>query len=117
MIVDLKLFSPRWGHDDVYRVEFEREYLEITMHARVARADYRENVDPRWSGEPLERIMRNDNIWPPAHVASLFERLWIEWRGGNVSDDAARDELVALATWINTMTREKPTTPFWRGFF
>lgn len=117
MNVDLQLFSPRWGHDDVYRIELERDYLEVTMQVRVARADYRENFDPVWSGEPIERIMRNDSIWPPAHVEDFFQRVWLAWRNGELNDAGAADELQELANWINTITRAKPRTQFWRGHF
>ena len=117
MEVELQLFSPRWGHDDTYHVEFQRDFLEIRMQPRVARAEYRPNLDPLWSGEALASIMKNDSIWPPADVSRFFEKVWLAWRNGEIDDAAAAAELDALADWLNAITRAKPRTQFWRGYF
>jgi hypothetical protein len=28
--IELLIFSPRWGHDDTYEIELERDHMEIT---------------------------------------------------------------------------------------
>lgn len=38
--IELQIFSPRWGHDEI---ELEREHMEITNGANTARADWRDS--------------------------------------------------------------------------
>lgn len=64
--IELQIFSPRWGHDDTYEIELERDHMEIARGANTARADWRDNADPAWSGWTVEGMMGNDSIHPPA---------------------------------------------------
>lgn len=57
--IELQIFSPRWGHDDTYEIELERDHMEITRGANTARADWRDNADPAWSGWTVEGMMGN----------------------------------------------------------
>jgi hypothetical protein len=113
----LQIFSPRWGHDDTYTVEFERDHMEISMMARGARADWRDNADPEWSGETVESMLENDSIYPPAVLQDMLEKVWTAWRGGELTEAEANAELQEVATWLNTVTHAKPRTDFWRAFF
>ena len=117
MDVQFELFSPRWGHNDTYTVGLERDYMEISMQVRTARAEYRENRDPEWSGEAIEDILSNDNIAAPDNLKALFEFAWLSWRRSELSDEQVGAELQALATWINAITAAKPRTDFWRRYF
>lgn len=117
MIINLSLFSPRWGHEDTYSVEILRDTLTISMNARVAKATWQENQDPQWDGEPLERTMTNDHIHPPADIQDFFEYVWREWRNGNINDATADVELHQLEQWINSITSAKPRSEFWRRYF
>jgi len=117
MIVKLRIFSPRWGHDDTYTVQLEHEFLEIKMQAKTARATWKEMADPEWSGENLTSIMRNDSIYPPAITQDLFEHAWKSWRNGDISEKDVNEELQKLAEWINTITKEKPHSSFWSKYF
>lgn len=115
--VDLKIYSPRWGHHDIYRVELHQDYMKITMAPREAKATYIENRDPVWSGESLQRIMNNDSIYPPEITQRLFQRAWLAWRHGELDDEQVAQELELVAEWINTVTEAKPDSDFWRGYF
>ena len=117
LTVDLRIFSPRWGHEDTYSVKLDRDFMEIAVQARKARAKWRDNRDPEWSGESIQRIMRNDHIYPPAVTQDLFEHVWKEWRSGKITDQVAETELQELATWLNAVTRAKPNTEFWNSYF
>ena len=110
-------YSPRWGHEDTYRVDLSRDFMEIKMQARCARAEWKEDHDPEWSGEPLARIFVNDSITPPHNVQDLFEYAWMRWRDGQLNDAQVSDELHELETWLNTITKAKPRTDFWSGYF
>jgi len=115
--VDLRIFSPRWGHEDIYSVELDRDFMEITMQVRTAKATWRENRDPEWTGESIQRIMNNDHIYPPQITQNLFEHVWKEWRNGEINDQQANAELQELAGWLNTVTQSKPRTDFWCKYF
>lgn len=117
MNVELRIFSPRWGHEDTYMVQLEQDFMEIAMQTRIARADWSENTDPQWSGESLERIMRNDSIYPPSVMQSLFEHAWRSWRNGEIPSEDVDTELQSLAEWLNTITRSKPNSEFWSRYF
>jgi len=117
MEIDLRIYSPRWGHDDTYRITLEQDRLSIDMQARHCEANYRENLDPEWSGEPLFHIFRNDSIYAPEVFQRCLEWAWLEWRNGNISDDDIVGEMEQLAEWLNTTTRAKPNSDFWRIYF
>jgi len=91
--------------------------MQITMTQRVARAEWRDNSNPEWSGEPLMRIFQNDNIYPPAITQNMFQKVWTSWRDGELDDARAEAELQELANWLNVVTRAKPRTDFWRVYF
>ena len=117
MFVELEIYSPRWGHEDTYKIELERDFMEITMQVRKSRATWSETTDPIWSDETLEVIMTNDSISPPAAIQDLFERAWKSWRGGEITDQEVEVELKLLADWLNTITKSKPSSDFWRKYF
>lgn len=117
LTVKLSIFSPRWGHDDIYSLGLDKDFMEITMHAKKSRVVYMENSDPKWSSESIEKIMSNDHIYPPTITQDLFERAWMAWRDGEMSDKDVEAELEALAAWINSVTHAKPNTPFWNKYF
>jgi len=116
--IDLDIYSPRWGHDDTYTVLLSREYMTISMSARVAKCEWREGLDPEWNKHnTLEDIMNNDSIYPPTILPSLFEQVWKAWRDGELNQEQASNELQALAEWLNIITKAKPKTDFWNMYF
>ncbi|WP_305845229.1 hypothetical protein [Photobacterium leiognathi] len=116
-IVDLDVFSPRWGRNDVYSVELRQDCMTISMSVRKATAKWVENCDPEWSGENIQRIMNNDGIYPPEIIQDLFERAWKAWRNGDLSDQQVDNELKLIADWINVVTKHKPDSAFWNKYF
>ena len=115
--IELQIFSPRWGHEDTYEIELERDHMEIARGANTARADWRDNADPAWSGWTVEGMMGNDSIHPPAVAQRMFQKVSTVWRSGEIDAAQAEVELRALADWINAVTRAKPRTEFWRAYF
>lgn len=112
-----EIYSPRWGHNDTYLFDFERDTLTIKHHPRVAICKWQEYGDPAWSGESLEQILRNDFIYPPSILQDLIEYLWLSWRKGDISADSVNTELQAVITWLNQITEAKPQTEFWNVYF
>ncbi|MGR5129963.1 hypothetical protein [Photobacterium swingsii] len=115
--VDLRIYSPRWGHHDTYSVELHQDYMRISITPRVAKATYVENRDPEWSGESLQRIMNNDSIYPPEITQDLFQRTWLAWRDGELDNSQVAQELEQVAEWINKVTEAKPDSDFWQKYF
>lgn len=116
-VVELEIFSPRWGHDDTYRISFEKDVMEISMQARKCTLTWVEGRDPEWSGQSLESIMANDHIYPPAITADLFEHAWKAWRSGDINNQQVLEELILVAEWVNIITRAKPQSNFWKKYF
>lgn len=117
MILTANIYSPRWGHDDEYSFDLTLEAMTISRDAQKTKCIWREGLDPEWQGESLENIMRNDNIYPPAILPDLLEYLWRAVRNNELNQAQAQAELNAAADWLNTTTRAKPQTDFWRRYF
>jgi hypothetical protein len=113
----MRIFSPRWGHEDTYVLELSRASLVVNHITSKAVCTYRENLDPEWSGDSLEDILRNDSIYTPAVLPRMLERAWLAWRSNDLSDEELQIEINAVADWLNTCTRAKPSTEFWLAFF
>lgn len=112
-----KIYSPRWGHDDTYDFDFERDRLRITFKMKAAVCTYRENRDPEWTGTDLNRILEDDSIAPPLKFTAAMENLWGKWRGGELHPNNLAAELQAAIDWLNACTQAKPKTDFWRQFY
>lgn len=116
-VVELQIYSPRWGHSDTYTFEMAREQMKISMGPRSTTCTWRENLDPLWGGEQLHDILRNDSIYPPEIFQSLIEHAWKSWRNGELDDQGVRTELQVVVEWLNKITEAKPRTDFWRKYF
>jgi hypothetical protein len=114
--IRLPIYSPRWGHD-VYELSLTPDSLAIASHGRSATCTWRDDHGPQWSGEPLEDILSNDKIYPPSILQELIEHAWTKWRSGALDDQAVEEELNVVADWLNTTTRARPDTDFWRKYF
>lgn len=115
--IELRIYSPRWGHEDVYELVLTRESLVVTHGARIAKCNWRDNLDPEWSGESLDGTLRNDSIYAPSIFPRLIENAWEAWRNGELDASAVDTELNALADWLNEITHAKPDTDFWKKIF
>ena len=114
---EMRIYSPRWGQEDTYDLELSRESLIITHGPSKATCAWRENLDPQWGGDSLERMLTNDSIYPPSILQRLLAHAWLSWRSNEMDDNALQEELNAVADWLNATTRAKPSTEFWRRFF
>lgn len=116
-MIELKIYSPRWGHHDIYEIELTKANMTITHNMNSAICTWRNNLDPVWSGNILEDMMRNDSIYPPAILNDLLEHVWKSWCNGYLKDEAVEQELHAVEKWLNTITDAKPKTEFWERYF
>ncbi|WP_085310953.1 hypothetical protein [Planktotalea arctica] len=121
MIWEIGLYTPRWGHNDTYVIEFEMDHMVFRKNAGprphvIAREV--EGRDPEWENKvELFRMLNNDSIYPFHKLPNALEYLWREWRNNSMSYEDVLPELEALAESINASTRAKPRTDFWRGYF
>jgi hypothetical protein len=115
--IKLEVYSPRWGHNDTYTILMSLEEMTIKMSPRVAKATYKKNIDPEWSGEKLVHILTNDNIYPPAIFQDCIEHVWLKWRDGELDNQEATLELNILFEWLNEITALKPESDFWTQYF
>ena len=115
--VELGIYSPRWGHEDVYKFALTKESMSISHMPRTIKCTWVENRDPEWSGEDLEKTLRNDSIYPPSILPDLFAHAWLSWRNGELDDQGVAIELKAIARWLNEITAAKPKTEFWKTYF
>jgi hypothetical protein len=111
------IYTPRWGHDDKYEFELTKDSMTVTHGVRKSKCVWRDNKDPKWEGESLESHLRNDSIYPPAILPTLLEHLWKAWRNGELTDAQAQTELDAVTEWLNSVTKSKPKTSFWKAYF
>ncbi|AEB80269.1 Hypothetical protein Dalk_0001_AVC [Desulfatibacillum aliphaticivorans] len=115
------LFSPRWGRDDTYNLQFSREKMQIDG-PKSAECTWVEDGDPVWTGyqigqgNPLVNIMKNDHIYPPSVFVSALEWAWSEWRNTGLNEDIVQ-EVKGLFEWVNQITMSKPSSAFWSKFF
>lgn len=112
-----EIYSPRWGHTDRYTFELTREAMTISMLARKGKCTWRDNLDPVWTGESLEDMLRNDMIYPPSIFPALVEHLWKSWRNGEIDSSHVDSELQEIIVWLNKITEVKPKTDFWKRYF
>jgi len=117
--VEVQVYSPRWGHDDTYTITMNRDAMKIEHHPRKAICEWVENKDPVWkcSDGSLFRIFSNDSIYAPENFVRALERAWIDWRSGELDDSKVSSEITELFNWLNTITKAKPKTPYWKGQF
>jgi hypothetical protein len=120
----LELYSPRWGREDVYEIELNREQMRILNRHNMETAvcSWVENGDPEWSGyespaNPLEGLLERDSIYPPSVFIGALESAWKAWRDGALSNEQIRSEIQELFHWVNLVTQNKPKTEFWRHKF
>ena len=117
--LEVPVFSPRWGHDDIYTITLSRESMKITHHPRGAICRWVENQDPEWQSTDgsLFGIFRNDSVTAPENFLDALEILWLNWRNGEINNEQVNDELKALFEWLNITTKSKPKTDYWRRVF
>ena len=123
-IFRVRIYSPRWGHDDSYEFSIDENKMEITSGVtRGAICKWREKKDPIWVeendsiGNPLINILNNDHVYPPSVFVSALEAAWIAWRDGELDCKEIESEINILVEWINETSQNKPTTDFWNKIF
>ena len=117
---EVRLYSPRYGHEDTYEIKLDREQMNVKANGKTATCSWVEGKDLKWSGysessgNPLEEILENDRIFPPTVFVRALEYAWIAWRDGILDDQKISQEVQELCEWVNEVSHGKPQTDFWR---
>lgn len=46
IVVELDVFSPRWGHEDTYEVNLTKDFMEVSMKMRKCKLSWIDGRDP-----------------------------------------------------------------------
>jgi hypothetical protein len=120
---EVNVYTPRWGHDDTYKINVTLNELTVAAVSKEARCKWIQNRDPEWSGHndfsgnPLVRILENDSVYPPSVFVRAIEHAWMAWRDSTLDDQQLVSEFKELFEWLNTVTKAKPRSDFWQGVF
>jgi hypothetical protein len=118
-IIEVSFYSPRWGHEDLYRIQLESNTMTVDGLHMGKNAVC--SLERTWSGyndkfgNPLEKILENDGINPPSNFVIALEQAWIAWIEGRLDNDQVQSEIQELCNWLNTVTQSKPSTDFWKS--
>jgi len=123
MSFKVRLYSPRWGHEDSYEIKLDRKQMIVEGHNKIAACSWVEGRDPKWSGysenigNPLVITLQNDSIYPPTVFIRALEYAWMAWRDSELDGQQVVQEVQHLCDWVNEVSRRKPKTEFWRKMF
>lgn len=112
MEFSVKIYSPRWGHDDNYTITLENNQLKITAAgARNCICKYDAPTDTfTWDSnyESLIRIFRNDLIEAPECIYEKIEDIWKAFIQERHTADTFQENFKKLAEWISIISKNKP---------
>jgi hypothetical protein len=106
---EFKLFSRRWGHDDVYRLKRQRNGWEVEFISGLTVGDKR--------GYPaLYENLRHDSINYPQTLGERLAWLWDTAQRQRLSRGEVQAALDALAAWVRQVERQAPAGALWEGY-
>ena len=106
---ELRVYSLRWGHDDVYQVRRTERGWWIG-HLSI-------NGDCDKAGDPaLFANLRQDSIAHPSDLGYWMEHLWDRAHEEGLSHEQVQDALNQLGVWISTVEKAKPGRGAWAGY-
>jgi hypothetical protein len=105
--MQLRVFSRRWGHDDVYeisRTENGWQFAGLSIHGECDK-----------SGHPfLFKALDHDSINYPADLRGYMEYLWNE--SADQNEEWIQERLNELSEWIRTVEKSSPASEFWKTY-
>jgi hypothetical protein len=117
IVFELEIYSPRREYNEKCEIELTQKFMKISMGVNKSKATCDELCDPVWSLQSIDEMMRNNGIYSPAITQNLFEYAWKAWRNGDLDDAEVKAELAKVTEWVNEVSRLKPQTSFWEGYF
>lgn len=113
------VYSPRWGHEDSYRVSFASNKMSIKFLSTDISCFWDEQNGPTWqpSRDKLLEAFSNDQVQASGNFVDALEHAWSMWREKKLDYEGAKVELGELFTWLNLCTKGVPKSDFWKSFF
>jgi hypothetical protein len=121
------IYSAKYGTDDEYTIVMERNQMTIGRAGdpNPSICTWKEGRDPTWSTDfpqfvdrnPVESTLENEHVYPPTIFVRALEAAWRAWRHNELNNEEVESEINALCEWINTTTKSRPKTDFWRRIF
>jgi hypothetical protein len=107
---EIRIFSPRWGHEDVYNLKRTNSGWELGGTTKRGSCDF--------SGHPfLYQTMRNDLVEYPASLPSYLKYLWYSAKEKGLTKEEVQEALDLLAGWVRSVSRTKPNNDrVWGGY-
>jgi hypothetical protein len=119
----VRLYSPRWEHDDAYKLTFKKKQISILNVDRTFTCSLSDNGESEWldtdsiNRKRFESSLANDSIYPPTIFFDALQDAWMAWRDGRLDDQSVSDEVQVLCDWVNMVSCSKPSTSFWKSVF
>lgn len=105
---ELRVFSRRWRHDDVYKLKRTQVGWQLTHPLYSGLCDK--------GGRPLLfEALHHDSIQYPADLDDRLQWLWTQARDRNLTHQQVQDAMDQLAKWMRTVEAEAPQTGVWEG--
>lgn len=117
----IKVFSPRWGHDDTWDFYLDGEGWKVqfgtgTHGCRLHCEDSVNDADEIKEDKQFFHWARNDMINVPEVLPRFLRYLCAEYKEGEINEEQIQEELDALAEWINAVTRFRPTSSKFKSY-
>jgi len=104
-----KVFSRRWGHDDVYHMTRTKTGWDVTYISIGGPCDK--------SGKPyLFANLQQDAIDYPAGLGGWLEWLWHRAKEDGLTAAQVQSSLDQLAQWVRNTEQSSPNGGVWEGY-
>lgn len=97
--VDVKIYSRRWGHDDVYSITRTVDGWDVSFF---------QNVKGGKEGDALISTLNHDYINYPNALEQFMYDLWNKADREEMSIEVLKDYLERIAEWVNVCEKSTP---------
>ena len=105
---DFRVFTRRWGHDDVYTVK--RTATGWFVQGAIFSGPCDKTCTP-----VLFECLRHDGVQYPRNVGDWFEWLWQQAKDKGLNHDAVQQGINDIVSWISLAEKAAPVGGIWAG--
>lgn len=117
-ILSINLFSPRFGHNDKYKIMIEENkvsFFRTKIKTAICKWSYEQGWV--WERNPIQDILSNNSVYPPRTFQKRLTYIFEAIRLGELETSEAQKIIDEIADWVNLTTHNKPKHQFWDGVF
>lgn len=96
VIVKFKIFGPKFGYFDEYKLVFSQDSLVITIGEVTAKCTDVGEEDPKWSIKNFRHFVDSKYDWAPIVFKYATGQFWMAWRKGELTITKLKSELKCL---------------------